>query len=405
MKKLILLIAAIFLIGALRCEYTQAEAEKKTAQLPQMDWSRRLTVSVVNPGNFTMTDVPVIVSVQHFKLPEMSFLEMGHFRVIDPATGEMPLYQVDDLDGDGRGADEIVFLTTLKPGEEKTYFLDFFKGFKAWPQQERFTDATNMPGWESELFGYRSYGAFIIDMFGKYQTNPGLRLKTFYNESNKQIYNYHVDSPLGMDILHVGPTIGLGGIALKTGDSVEMPGSGALECQVLVSGPVRSIVTQRKDNWQTSQGTFSISRTATIYAHHFETQIHDEITVVESKNSIGKLGTGMKKEADMKYVSQPENGRFLLWFNQPMYDIGEMGFGMLLQSPEKFVLEEDDANFYYLLKQTPETGAVLTYDFVAFGAWQRAGFVHTSDEFSQLADKIQSAQIPPTVKIVGLEKR
>jgi hypothetical protein len=295
---------------------------------------------------------------------------------------------------------------TLKPGEEKIYFIDFFKDFKAWPRQERFTDATDMPGWESEVFGYRSYGAFIIDMFAKYAANPGLRLKTFYNESNKQIYNYHVDSPLGMDILHVGPTIGLGGIALKTGDAVEMPGSGPLDCQVVVSGPVRSIVTQRKGNWKTTQGIFSIARTATIYAHHFETQIHDEITVVLANSAdSARLGTGLKKEENMTYKPDPETGCFLLWYSQPLYEIGEMGFGILLAAPERFIFQADEKNFYYLLNQPPETGAVLVYDFIAFGAWQRAGFIRNFTEFGQFTEKIRDLQTRPEVNVLHLAKK
>ena len=404
MKRIIALLSIIILLTG--CSQNSRDDGASFPGVPELEWSKRLVVEVVNPVNDPLENVPVIVPVSAFELDEMNYVEMGHFRVYDMETGEMPLYQVDDLDGDGTQADEIVFLTSLKPAEARQYEICFYKGFKAWPQQLRFTDATNMPGWESELFGYRSYGPFVIDMFGKYKSNPGLRLKTFYNESNKQIYNYHVDSKLGMDILHVGPTVGLGGVALKTDAEVFKPSSGSLDCRVIVSGPVRSIVEMRKENWHNDIGTFNVIRTATIYAHHFETQIQDEIAVLEiSKSTEAGIGTGMKKEENMHYQADPQKGLFLLWYNQPMYDIGDMGFGLYFDQPDNFSSTEDEKNYYYLLKNKIAPGAVLKYNFVAFGAWKRAGYVNNMNEFRQFAENIIMLQTPVTMNIKALDDK
>lgn len=402
-KYIIIMIIVVLFIG---CNQSCKEEASSFPGVPELEWSKRLVVDVVNPVDTPLENVPVIVPVSEFQLDEMSFLEMGHFRVYDMETGEMPLYQVDDTDGNGTQADEIVFLTSLKAGETRQYEICFYKGFKAWPQQLRYTDATNMPGWESELFGYRSYGPFVIDMFGKYKSNPGLRLKTFYNESNKQIYNYHVDSKLGMDILHVGPTVGLGGIVLKTDTDVVMPSSGSLDCRVIVSGPVRSIVEMKKENWRVDYGTFNITRTATIYAHHFETKIQDEVTILDVPSvTDAHIGTGMKKEENMDYQPDSENGLYLLWYNQPMYDIGEMGFGLYFDEPDNFLLTEDENNYLYLLNTEIAPGTVLKYQFVAFGGWKRAGYVNDMNEFRQWAENIMTLQTQVKVDIKGLEEK
>ncbi|MBD3288809.1 DUF4861 domain-containing protein [candidate division KSB1 bacterium] len=403
MKKLFVFMSIIILVTG--CNQNSQNDSSSFPGVPELKWSKRLPVEVTNPVNTSLKNVPVIVPVSEFQLGEMNFVETGHFRVYDVETGEMPLYQVDDLDGDGTKADEIVFLSSLKAGETRQYEIRFYNSFKAWPQQSRFTDATDMPGWESELFGYRSYGPFVIDMFGKYKSNPGLRLKTFYNESNKQIYNYHVDSKLGMDILHVGPTVGLGGVALKTETEVFKPSSGSLNCRVVVSGPVRSIVEMKKENWHNDIGTFNVTRTATIYAHHFETQIHDEIAVLEiSASPEAGIGTGMKKEENMHYQADSSKGLYLLWHNQAMYDIGDMGFGLYFDVPDNFSSTEDDKNYYYLFEDKMVPGKVLKYNFVAFGAWKRAGYVNNMNEFRQFAGNIITLQTPVTVNLKALEK-
>lgn len=362
--------------------------QAKAADIPSLSWTKRLTVKVINPTDMPLENMPVVVPLAEFQLEEMPFLEMGHFRVYDAATDKMPRYQVDDLDGDGQGADEIVFLTSVQAGETKTYYIDFIKEFKAWPQQHRFTDATAMPGWESELFGYRSYGHFVVDMFGKYKSNSGLRLKTFYNESNKQIYNYHVDSDQGMDILHVGATIGLGGIGLMDGGTLSLPSSGSLDCQVIASGPVRSIVKMKKE-WENDIGTFLIERTASIYAHHFETEIADTITVLKLKQETdARFCTGIKKENNMQYEANAAQGIFLLWFNQEMYDIGEMGMGLIMKTPEHVQMAKDESNNLYLIDHKLMEGEQITNSFLAFGAWKRAGYIDNLQQFKQRAQEI-----------------
>lgn len=398
MKKIIVVISVVFLM--IGCHQKSNNEASTFPGIPDLKWSKRLAVQVVNPGDASYENIPITVPVTEFQLDKMPFLEMGHFRVKDSITGKIQPYQVDDLNGDGTGADEIVFMCSLQPSESRMFYIDFFKSFKAWPQQIRYTDATSMPGWESELFGYRSYGHFVVDMFGKYKSNPGLRLKTFYNESNKQIYNYHVDSETGMDILHVGATIGLGGIGLYDGEKLALPSSGNLDCKVIASGPVRSIVKISKQ-WENGIGIFKVNRTVSIYAHHFETEITDTLLTIKLKRKTNaRFCTGIKKEDGMDYFADTKKGMFLVWFHQDMYDIGDMGMGLILKNMEQIRIDQDEANNLFLWDKVLAEKEMIVTQIVTFGAWARADYIKNMSEFKQFAGDILNQEHRPTVKIL-----
>ncbi len=65
-------------------------------------------------------------------------------------------------------------------------------------------------GWENDYVGYRLFldARTAIDMFGKQKPAPAL---TAIDETSG---SYHKLAPWGMDILHVGPSRGIGGLGL-----------------------------------------------------------------------------------------------------------------------------------------------------------------------------------------------
>ncbi len=64
-------------------------------------------------------------------------------------------------------------------------------------------------GWENELVGYRLYldGRLVSDIFGKKTGEPALAQIDEYG-------SYHDLAPWGMDVLKVGPSLGIGGIGI-----------------------------------------------------------------------------------------------------------------------------------------------------------------------------------------------
>ncbi len=75
-------------------------------------------------------------------------------------------------------------------------------------------------GWENGLVGYRLYldGRLVSDIFGKQAPDPALGTIAEYG-------SYHDLAPWGMDVLKVGPSLGLGGIGVMRGDQPEQFGT------------------------------------------------------------------------------------------------------------------------------------------------------------------------------------
>lgn len=75
-------------------------------------------------------------------------------------------------------------------------------------------------GWENELVGYRLYldGRLVSDIFGKQAPEPAL-------SQIAEFGSYHDLAPWGMDVLKVGPSLGIGGLGIMRGDQPEQFGS------------------------------------------------------------------------------------------------------------------------------------------------------------------------------------
>ncbi len=84
-------------------------------------------------------------------------------------------------------------------------------------------------GWESEFAGYRLFldERSAIDMFGKQR--PGPALEAIGDASG----SYHELAPWGMDILHVGPSRGIGGLGqLRDGMPTQLGKVGAMQAKI-----------------------------------------------------------------------------------------------------------------------------------------------------------------------------
>jgi hypothetical protein len=68
---------------------------------------------------------------------------------------------------------------------------------------------------ENPHIAFRAYSSdFALDVFGKTAKGRKLTLKNFYKLEEPAVQNYHSLSDIGMDILHVGKTPGLGGVGV-----------------------------------------------------------------------------------------------------------------------------------------------------------------------------------------------
>ncbi len=268
------------------------DQEKKLLE----SWNKRFLIEVTNPYDYDLYSAPVVIKISELDIVQDKKLVPGSFFVADEALKKVALSQVDDTDLDNV-MDEVVFLANIKAKSTLKYYLYYAESGRIWQHHTRYTDANALPGWESELFGYRSYTSFILDTFAKPKDNPNLLLRQLYDEQLRQLYHHHTKSYIGMDTLNVGDTSGLAGLVVMLDGSKKIkPKEGDLKSKVVLSGPVRSIVTMTKDPWKTEAGTFTITRTATIYAHHFETQISDRVEVKKEKARDSSVSASEKKK-------------------------------------------------------------------------------------------------------------
>lgn len=75
-------------------------------------------------------------------------------------------------------------------------------------------------GWENELIGYRLYldERAVTDVFGKKVADVSLNAVDYRS-------NYHDPADWGLDVMHVGPSMGIGGLGLYRGEALERFGS------------------------------------------------------------------------------------------------------------------------------------------------------------------------------------
>ncbi|MEX1062344.1 MAG: DUF4861 family protein [Balneolaceae bacterium] len=356
-------------------------------RLYDTEWNSRTPVTVTNPHDVKLENIPVIIQIGSLDLGNEN-AGSRNLHIYDHQSEQTPLFQVDHSPEDDLR--ELVFLATLEPGQEKTYHVYYTESGQAWPQQKRYTFATDMPGWESERFGYRSYGALALDIFARKDGKYELMLPHFYNSVNDQIFNYHVEHDLGQDILHIGPTAGLAGVGLYRGDEtvlLQVP----FESEVIASGTVRSIVHMQTEPFESRTGTVTVTRKATIYAHHFETQIEDRISGTAGDV---QYAVGIMKEENSSTDFDSRAGLFLQWHNQGD-DIGDAGIGVYVNPEDVERLAEDESNRFILVQPPVER----PLRFWAFGAWERGENINGPDAFRRRAERIKQLQLPAGVNV------
>jgi hypothetical protein len=286
-----------------------------------------LRLSVRNPSNIDRPQEPVVVAWPEVvrglsKLTSPSVVVTGE-------NGRALLTQVDDLDADGT-PDELVFVADFKAGEERSFMVrqgpkpthiasppvrSDAGNWKKSPGGPVSVDDDDGPGllrsqstyvfdgigWESELTGYRLYldERNAIDIQGK--RIPGL----YWNFIGSSGVDYQADAEWGMDVLHVGPALGVGGFGFWHGDSVVKPI--VLErrrTRIIARGPVRAVVRVDYHGWKVGEERINATSIYTIYGGEPFTE--HRLTVEGLKPRT--VATGIVKHAASKVSWDGANG-------------------------------------------------------------------------------------------------
>jgi hypothetical protein len=275
---------------------------------------QRVVVELTNELDIDRVNVPVVIRRGEFPIQDLHELQLT---VVDPVgtpngapspervklggghelqqetNGHILLQQMDDLDKDGVW-DELFFTVDIKAHATKR--LDVYVGMnqRGWNPHETHAAIGSyvrhlMPFWESKNIGWKLWFPTSVDVYAK--RKPMLMANRLYMDNLDGYAVSLVDPAMGSDIQSVDSSFGAGAICLfetpSKPDEVSSPrftparalagvkenfnagqiGDTRYAFDVVVNGPVRSMIRVRTMNWNTGKGSYEAEQIYTAYAN------------------------------------------------------------------------------------------------------------------------------------------
>jgi hypothetical protein len=422
---------------------------------------QRLEFTIANTLDFDRENAPLVIKREDFPIPdlhemwvtvvdpelppyagpseELLRLQGGH-QLRAETNGHAIYHQMDDLDKDGIW-DELFFQTDIKANSERTIFVYLGENIRGW--NKHFTHANIgsyarhlMPFWESENVGWKIWFANSVDVYAK--RKPLLMSNHLYMENLDGYGVSAIDRDWGTDIQSVAGSFGGGAICLfenpEEPAAVSMPRFTPTQSQlpfksnwnagqisdtryayeVIVNGPVRSIIKIKGMNWNSGNGFYEYEQTYTVYAKQSYTASRVEFTTFSPNVDGVKPGVGIRKKPEENFFFQ-EDGVIISSGPEVIrdpeniddredYNVDFIGTALIVRDKYKpayqfvrshngnhtfkFVAAQDNT-FEYLLSSAWSEGAVYNnkqdfYDYIRktkleYESPVRAGFVRIQD--------------------------
>jgi hypothetical protein len=293
--------------------------------------------------------------------------------------------QADDLDGDGN-PDEFVFPVKLAAGETRMvhiYYSTTLSDSIPWPKR---VHASHAYGYnhatvalESEAIGYRTYGGFFLDIQSRRDGHPGL------NNSLVGYFGAGAAATIGRDVIHLGDTLGLGGLFLRAGSEVFRPpvntpdyahkpeNPQAPHYRVIADGPVRAVVESRIDGWKVGADLVDIRALYSIAAGSGNVECRYSIAPVRVSREY-EAGAGIRQLPQMK--TSHAAGRLSLSGVQAA-NIGPIGLALYYDPasavPAAVLATGKDANEVVVFNEKLRPGVAVSGRYWVAGAWSGSG--------------------------------
>lgn len=259
-------------------------------------------ILITNHTSKKRTDAPFVI-----KKADIKYEESEKLPVLKDKNGNWIACQLDDLDKDGEW-DELAFVYSLEAGESETLFIDWVlpKSYPVFvprtnvrygkmispgnivilgtdahgkydlPRGKGYPYQTDGPAWENDKVGFRHYfdGRNVRDVFGK-RTSQMVMDTVGIQADGTPGDTYHQLHWWGRDIMSAASSLGLGGIALNTKDSLIRLGVTIKETTdnidstryaLVANGPVRSIFRLEFYGWDIYNEKIYVQETMTIWA-------------------------------------------------------------------------------------------------------------------------------------------
>lgn len=395
----------------------------------------RFTIELANALDVDRVNVPVVV--RRDQVPIADLHEMA-VTVVDPSLPPAPeptaerlklyggherraetnghalLHQMDDLDKDGVW-DELFFVTDIAAGATKTIHVYLGMNQRGWNPHETHAAIGSycrhlVPFWETKHIGWKLWFPTSVDVYGK--RAPLLMAHRLYMENLDGYGVTLIDRAMGSDIQSVDVSLGAGGICLfeqpASPDVASVPRftptrtaaavSGSFNAgqisdsryafDVVVNGPVRSMVRVKTMNWDSGRGRYALEQLYTAYAHQSYSTCRVTFTEFLPKAAGARQGAGIRKKPNENHFYQ-KGGIVITAGPEAVMDPDEgtisseiemIGSALIVKDeyrPQYRFVPGMQGNHTFSVEPDPDG----SYEYLIAGAWSEGAVLNTYDAF------------------------
>lgn len=248
------------------------------------------------------------------------------------------------------------------------------------------------PGWESDKVGYRFYldQRNATDVFGK--KTPAMILQQVGQDG---FDSYHEMQPWGMDVMKVGPSLGIGSIGVvENGKAMRVEKTDSVTCEIKENGVVYSSIETHYYGWQHAANKIDLRSTLSIHAGTHLT--HQLLTITGNADH---LCTGIGRERNiLPILEKGDASRFgyLATYGKQSLNGDALGLAVFFDPRDWLAFTQDAHSHIVTLR--PDQGKVSYY---FMGTWAlEPGGILDEDQFLLELDRIATELANPvTVKV------
>ena len=418
--------------------------------------TKRIKVTLVNQLTIDRKDCQVLIKHSQFPLWK---IPQRYITVVDPSLPPNPEpskedlekfsgyllrkeehghhieYQMDDIDGDGIW-DELFFYVDIGARETKTIYLYIGEAHRGLYIHKThagigYYGRHMVPFWESEYMGWKLWFPTSVDLHGKREP-----MLTAYPEYKDNLSGYYMPYEYGSDIMTVSRTFGNGGIGLaeipSNPDSVSRPPNfehykydfktvgtpfeTRYAFDVVINGPLRSMIRANTMNWKTGSGQYELEQLYTAYAHKSYSTCRVNFTEFLPDESTTAFVCGIR-EIMKEYDSYQKGGLVVsmgkdIEIRTPDEDIGDEGLivdfeGIALivkdiYKPEYRNIKSLGGNHIFKIPVTHD----CSFDYMILGGWSQGTVNKTADEFKDyVVTEAQKYNYPLRISLGAMEEK
>jgi len=337
--------------------------------LPSIVRSQTVIIEVTNSAPFERR-----VTTIELPLPEIRRVFKGAAAEslgVFLADSQIVSQKIDETGDDT--ADVLIFQSGFGEGEKKTFVIRKVGGEMTVPSV---TDAKYIlprkdVAWENDRIAFRIYGGPLagdvlngVDVWAK-RVKYHVMDKWYHGDSlkGKARISYHVDHGEGADFFLVGRTLGAGGSARWTGDSLDQAGMFS-SYKIRAKGPIRTSfsVSYLRDSSLMEEKIYSLDAGMNLS--------RIEVRYPARPDSGSETAIGLVKRNMVTAEGDADEGWLSMWGpTDADSSNGFLGTGVVVPSVSKCTIVED--SLHHLIIGTPDRPNHFTY--YAGAGWSKSG--------------------------------